>query len=389
MLPPTATNALRAAGGRTWRPISMGAALRPRWLSTSPALRGGHVVTFGETSNPELAEILDTLRQKVFLPTYLAAEQRKKIHDRKLADVLRNDPVTMEIDGVVHKFRYIDRMTEIPNTRKALRRALECMKTPADFKNVPPLLEGCVRARRKVDPDILAKLIRRASMHDSIQVILDCIKEVRRTGFKLDTSEKINELLTWIQHPAIMSGFNKTKTQTALRQVQLILNILESDESHRPTKESEGRFPFYRDPQMLAARLHMAAAMAVYHQDGRDENGKVTKYAQELVTLWPENAGLLDLQPDESYKSKTKMHYMLDRNYFLWMASPVLNGLMLATQVVDPALMMQLQNRADAVEAEVRAALDSHKRKRGGRGENMYNTLFNPQANAEEAEEEA
>jgi hypothetical protein len=329
------------------------------------------------------------LRQKVFLPTYLAAEQRKKIHDRKLADVLRNDPVTMEIDGVVHKFRYVDRMTEMPNTRKALRRVFDCMKTPADFKNVPPLLEGCVRARRKVDPEMLTKLIRRASMHGGLQVIVDCVKAVGRTGFKLDTSEKINELLTWIQHPAIMSGFNKAKTQTALKQVQLILNILESEQIHWPSKESEGRFPFYRDPQMLAARLHMAAAMAVYHQEGKDENGKVTKYAQELVALWPENAGLLDLQPDESYQSKTKMQYLLDRNHYLWIASPVLNGLTLATQVVDPGLVMHLQNRADAVEAEVRAALDSDKLKRGGRGELMYNTLFNPQANAEEAEEEA
>lgn len=295
----------------------------------------------------------------------------------------------MEIDGVVHRFRYVDRMTEIPNTREAVSRAIDAMKTPADFQNVPALLEGCVRARRHLPRDMYTKLIRRAAMHGSIGVILDCVKAVDRTGFKLDTSEKINELLAQLSKPAIESNFDDAKTKHALRQVRLVLNILESSDSHRPTPETSGQFPFHRDPQLLAVRLHLAAARAARTFEGKDVRGEVARYAQELVALWPEGAGVLDLQPDAAYQDRNRTRYLLDRNTFLWYVAPVLNGLTLAAQVVDPALAMQLQNRADAVDGEVKAALESPDRVKGGRGEHIYNALFNPQAaEAEAAEEE-
>ncbi|KAK4123602.1 hypothetical protein N657DRAFT_618496 [Parathielavia appendiculata] len=377
-------SALRASGGRIWLPISSGAAPWHRWFSTSPTHRAKHIITFGETSSPELSRLLDSFRHYIVLPTYLAGEQRKKIYNPKLKDILQNDPVTMEIDGVAYKFRYINRVTELPNTRKIVTQAVNAMTTSKDFQNIPPLLEGCERANRTLGTPIRSSMIRRAAMHRSLHIIMDCVKAVKRTGFKLDHSELINELLIWLQLPAVQSGWDEAKTKVALKQVQLVLNLIESDENHLPRKESQGAFPFYRDPQVLAARLHMAAARAVHHQGGKDVDGKVTKYAQELVALWPEGAGLLDLQPDESYRDKEKMSYLIERNHYLWYASPVLNGLTLAAQVVDPGLAMQLQNRADSVETEVKAALASEKRKPGGRGEMIYNSLFNPQANEEE-----
>ncbi|KAG7290398.1 hypothetical protein NEMBOFW57_000398 [Staphylotrichum longicolle] len=344
-----------------------------------------HVITFRETSSPELTELLDTYRQKVILPTYLAREQRKKIYNPKLKQILQNDPVTMEIDGVVHKFRYVNKAADLPSTRRTLIDALHLMKTPSDFQNLPALLEGCKRARHAVPPELQNKMLRLAATHNSLQVIIECVKAVERTGFKLNSSENINQLLIWAQWPAITSGWDEAKTKTALKQVRLILNILESDKNHLPSAELKGAFPFYRDPQVLASRLHMAAARAVYHQGGKDVDGTVTKYAEELVKLWPEGAGLLDLQPDAAYRNRDTFRYLLNRNYYLWFASPVLNGLTLAANVVDPGLAMQLQNRADKVDEEVKAALASPDRKQGGRGDQMYNALFNPQGN-EEAE---
>jgi hypothetical protein len=356
-------------------------------LSRELTCTAKHIISFGETSSPELSELLDKFRHYIVLPTYLAEEQRKKIYKAKLKDILQNDPVTMEIDGVVYKFRYINKVTDLPNTHKLVAKALNIMKKPKDFQNLIPLLEGCERANRKLAAPLRSVMIGKAGMHKSFHIIMDCIKGVKRTGFKLDRSQIINEVLTWLQLPAIQSGWKEAKTKTALKNVRLILNLLEGDEHHAPNKETKGRFPFYRDPQILAARLHMAAARAVHHRGGKDVDGTVTKYASELVALWPEGAGLLDLQPDESYKHPEKMRYLLDRNQYLWYASPVLNGLTLAAQVVDPGLAMQLQNRADVVESEVKAALASENRKKGGRGEQLYNLLFNPGANAEELPE--
>ncbi|AEO57545.1 hypothetical protein MYCTH_2303816 [Thermothelomyces thermophilus ATCC 42464] len=386
----TGPSALRAAGGRTWLPISHGAAaLQHRCLSTSSAYRAARIISFGETSTPELSQVLDDYREKVILPTYLSQEQRRKIYNPRIKHILQNDPITMEIDGVVHKFRYRSMVADLPSTRGTLKQIISLLKTPADFQNIPPFLEGCVRARRKIEPVDYIRLVRLAALNGQLQMIMDCVKAADKTGFKLDNSHVINELLAYIQRPAILGGFDEAKTKAALKQVRLVLNILESDEEHhRPGAKTAGAFPYYRDPQVLGARLHMAAARAVHHRGGKDEDGRVARYAEELVALWPENAGLLDLQPDRAYRKRDGiMRYMLDRNTYLFMASPVLNGLTLAAQVVDPALAMQLQNRADAVDSEVKAALASPLRKKGGRGEQLYNAIFNPQAQAEEAEE--
>jgi hypothetical protein len=292
----------------------------------------------------------------------------------------------------VHKFGFLDKTTDLPSTRETIVEAFRRMKTYADFQNIRPLLEGCVRDRRKMTPGRYNQIIRTLAANNCLPIAIDCAKAAERTGMKLNTSEIINDLLVYIQQPAIMSGFSLSKTRTALQRVSTIVDMLETDESHKPTAETQGAFPFYRDPQVLAARLHMAAAQAWHHQEGKDVDGKVAKYADELVKLWPEDAGLLDLQPDAAYQDINKMKYILGRATYLWYASPVLNGLTLAAQVVDPGLAMQLQNRADAVEQEVKtavAALDMAKEPaKMKRGEIIYNKLFGATEEAENTEGE-
>ncbi|KAK3901398.1 hypothetical protein C8A05DRAFT_34914 [Staphylotrichum tortipilum] len=341
-----------------------------------------------ETSSPELTELLNEYRQKVILPTYLVPEQRKKIYKRRLEKYLVNDPVTMEIDGVVHKFRYVDVTKDVPSTPKTWAAALRLMQTPADFANIRPLLEGLKRAHRALTPAMQHRMVRWAGAHaaggsgGALQVVLDAARSVRRTGFALSSSELVGQVLLALQGPAINGGWSEAETRTALKRVRGVLDMLESDEAHAPRAETAGAFPFFRDPQMLAYHLHLVAAIAVHHHAGADRDGIVAKYAAELVALWPEGAGLLDLQPEEAYADPAKMKYLLDRNVYLWYAAPVLSALGMAAKMVEPELAKQLQSRAAKVESEVKDALNSSERKKGGRGELMYNALFNPQPKA-------
>lgn len=358
------------------------------WLTSLPHL-ASEIITFHSTGNRQLNEDLNLFREKFILPTYLTQEEQKKMHSPKWKDKLQRDPFRLEIDGVVHKFYYVDKLTGYPNTRELVTRILNRMKKPSYIaNNLMPLLQGLKRAQRKLDLSLWPKIVRRAALAGSLDTVMTCAKQADKTGFRLSTSQTISELICYIQQPAIETNFKMRKVQSALKKIQTVLDLLEGEpDVHKPAPDADGRYPFYRDPQFLAARLHMAAALAVHHKGGKDRNGRVTKYAEELVKLWPEGAGLLDLQPELSYKQKERMAYLLDRNTYLWVASPILNGLNLAAQVVDPGLAMQLQNRADAVDAEVRAALASEERKKGGRGEVIYNKLFNPQGSQGEADE--
>jgi hypothetical protein len=121
----------------------------------------------------------------------------------------------------------------------------------------------------------------------------------------------------------------------------------------------------------------LAAQLAVKHRGGKDVEGKVTKYAKELVALWPAGVGLLGLHPAESYADREGMRYLLEENEFLFMASPILSAIELARGIVDPATARELESTRNALAREIDAAL-AKKTGLGGRGVEMYNKLFGP-----------
>jgi hypothetical protein len=88
---------------------------------------------------------------------------------------------------------------------------------------------------------------------------------------------------------------------------------------------------------------------------------------------------MLDLQPEAAYANDDKVQYLMHRNKFIWFASPVLSALNLAAKVVaadNAALAQQLQKRAALVQGELKAARDFESRKKGGRGDELYDTLI-------------
>jgi len=318
------------------------------------------VIHFTKCSSPELDATLKTIKEAIVLPTYLANEERRKIYDIKNEAVLQRDPVTMVVDGELVEFRYRS-FTDLPNTNMAVRSAVMAMKTPGDFNNLWPLLEGvCGQANRNLDPAILCRAIRGAAMAECLPVILECIQGVKKTGFRLNRHEIVNQLLFALQDDALNSGWNKAETAKALKRIQLVLDLLEGEPEHRALAVRPGvelPFPLYRDPMVLAARLHIEAALAVKHQQGKDVDGLVAKHTQQLVQLWPEATGLLDLQPKTVQSSNKGTKYLVHGDQFITFGSMVLSGLRLAAKVVEPELAGQLEKRAALLEEQINTVL--------------------------------
>lgn len=266
----------------------------------------------------------------------------------------------------MHEFRYINRVKDLPNTRKLVSRALQEMKTSTDLKNIPRLIEGiCIRAQRNLPDAYFTKIVRILSMNGHSNTILEMIRAPKRTGFQLTTHETIAELLTWLQHPAIESGWNEEATLEAYKDISKVLELLETEPlhtnkaAHHPSNTLA--FPFYRDPQFLAARLHVTAAQAIHHPPKKEWEQKakideVKKYAQQLLKLWPKNTGLLDLHPPEAHADKHALNYQMTRATFAWHATPVLSALRMAQEVVEPEVARELEKRAAQVEKELAQA---------------------------------
>ncbi|KAI1743554.1 hypothetical protein F4680DRAFT_348044 [Xylaria scruposa] len=346
---------------------------------TSTPQRSANITHFTPTSSPALDSLLNDIRTKIILPSYLPMSQRKKIYSPKWEKKLQADPIIIEIDGEVLKFRYQNILTDIPNTSKSLVQAIEQFATPADFANLKPLLEGVAYAGRKLTPSFYAKILRIIGHKGHIYEIIDCARSVRRTGYKLDTSEKVNELLHFVQMKARDADWDEAQTRQALRWAEMVVEMLH-EEAHQPKRQKDeplvpGELPLNRDPMVLAAPLHLAAVLAAQHEASEEVLDKVHKLARDIVALWPEGKKLREVQPAELYADSSKLGYLRLDSKFITIAAPLLHGLETAIKVVEPELADRLRTRRDTLEAEIQAARNALTSK-DVRGEIVYKKFY-------------
>ncbi|KAG8161790.1 hypothetical protein KVR01_008777 [Diaporthe batatas] len=353
-----------------------------RCFSASTPRPAGNVITFSKTSNAELDNLLHEMQQKIILPSVLPLHQRKKIFRERYKEKLELEPIEIEIDGKRIKFRYLDfRKGEVPTTRKIFFQALENMKTKEDWQKLPKLLEALHHnARRKFEVSDWPKIVRKAGASGNLGPVIEAVKRPERTGFKLDMSEKVQEIMSWIVWEAAEAGWTVSSLNTALKSAERVLEALNGEGHELHTKDKEraeligGRFPLRRDPQVLATPLFLAAMLAVKH--GKTEYAdKMRRYAQVIVEQWPEGKGLLDLHPHEAYVDVEGMHYMMEKNKFTIVASPILKGFDLAIEGLSSDLASQIKLRRDPLAVEVEDALGAEK-SQNGRGKYLYEKCF-------------
>ncbi|KXJ94455.1 hypothetical protein Micbo1qcDRAFT_231941 [Microdochium bolleyi] len=338
-----------------------------------------HITKFTPTSSPELDQLLETMRQKIILPSFLPAEQRSKLYNPKWEQRLRSDPITIEIDGEILKFYHQDLLGgDIPETRRLLKDIILKFRTAEDFANLQPLLEGLHQAGRKLKPRQQSQLARIVCERGQYQALLECARAVKRTGFKLETHEVVLKLLTTIQMKAVHAGWSPAATKQALRHAEMVLEMLES-EDHAPRKRQVGTewVPGTRlqtTPMMILAPLHLAAALG--------DVEKTTKYARDLLHVWPADKKLitaqLDMLADKEFHDVSPSHQ-------LFVLAPLASGLERAVGVVEDAgLREQLQARARNLREDVEER--KSRCKETHLGYEAYKSVFEPAAREQSAQ---
>ncbi len=318
---------------------------------------------FTPTSSPALDSLLTDIRTKIILPAYLPLWQRKKLSSKSWEQRLQSDPIIMEIDGEVFKFRYQNPLTDVPNTRKSLWSAVSQFETAADFENLKPLLEGIQATGSAIQQDFFARLTRIVGGKGHVYHLIDCARCARRTGYKLDSSEKVVRVLYFVQMKARDADWDEAETRQALRWAEMVVEMLHDDahQFHYRKRETAlpGEIHASRDPLVLAAPLHLAAVLAARYEVGEEILEKVHKLARDIVAVWPEGKKLTELQPAELYADFRKMGYLLSSSKFAILAIPLLHGLETAAKVVEPELASQLQARCDTLAAQIKEVRDA------------------------------
>jgi len=309
-----------------------------------------HITKFTPTSSSELDQLLETMRQKIILPAFLPAEQRSRLYDPKWEQRLKSDPITIEIDGEILKFYHQNPLKgDIPETKKTLREIIHRLKTPEDFANLRPLLEGLNQAGRRINDITRAQLTRIVCERGHHVELLDCARSVKRTGFRLDSHEVVLKLLSAIQMEAVNAGWAPAATRQALRRAEMVFELLESKDHQRTTKSgAENALPLQSTPMTILAPMHLAAALG--------DVEKTTKFARDLVRVWPQGQQSLTAAQQAMVADTTTI--LKGSSAKLMFISPLAYGLQRAAAVVEDAgLREQLQVRADVLKKELDALI--------------------------------
>ncbi|ORY69553.1 uncharacterized protein BCR38DRAFT_333436 [Pseudomassariella vexata] len=356
---------------------SIARAGQQRTFSSTPQRKAKHVPIFTKTSSPELDDLLGSIRNKIILPSFLPQEQRKKLFRQRYEKKLESDPIIIEVDGEIFKFRHMDpQKGNMPNTRKSVIQAIQAFSKDEDFANLVPLLEGIYHAKRKLPEDFYAKIARELGKKGRVYDVIECARMIKRTGYKLDTSEKVNTVLADVQMKAIDAGWSKGQTEQSLRWTEMVLDIIEEEE-HQPRVKAD--LPLNRDPQVLLAPLHLATVLVAKHEADEQMVAKMNKYAREVVRLWPEGTKLRELHVAESYVEGGPMHYLMEPNKFVSLAAPLLFGLEMAVDTVkDAQLADELRSKCAVLGGEIQTARQENKavRPEGGRAEGVWAKLY-------------
>ena len=225
---------------------------------------------------------------------------------------------------------------------------LQLMKSQDDWQNLPGFLEELKISKRKLDAGLQEKMVRVASKAGRQDVIVECAKRVGRTGFALSDVKLVREVFWGLYEKAMRAGWQEEETALALAQAELVAELLE-DHGHR------GRRALGKgDPRCRPEVIGVLLALSTKNVEGKTVevlDGKVATYAARLQATW-HNADLeaseLGLQPDSWQEA----------NYRLQLWVPVLRGMRLATELLDPKapVGMWIRKELPAMESVVERA---------------------------------
>ncbi|KAF2211852.1 hypothetical protein CERZMDRAFT_97781 [Cercospora zeae-maydis SCOH1-5] len=241
--------------------------------------------TFAYTANDDLNDALADLRNKHLVPAFLTTRERKLIFSPKHKDYLKQNPQTVEFGGDEIELQWINRLTDRPAREALTRQALEQIFETKDDKtwsNVAKLLQANKILKKPVDERMQAKIVRKALHQGKILHVLSILQQSRKTGMSLKTPEVLETLIQGLRDLAQRSNWNKAHTEKALKEMNIVAWLLESEEHGDGGKlrKDDPR----RSPKVLGVMLELAAVYAYKHTEGKDVTGVVQRYADRLLS---------------------------------------------------------------------------------------------------------
>ena len=256
---------------------------------------------------------------------------------------LAAEPVIASVGDEDFQLEHINKLVDLPSSKKGLLQVLRLMQDKRDWDNLPLFLSGLHRAELRLSHPTPYTILARAAGAGRLDVVLECARRVSETGFALKDPGLVSNLVLKIQSNALTSDWEAKETKKALSWVEMVSVMLE-DERHgwggAVTKQDDPR----ASPVLLGTLLELSAVRAARHLDGKDEDGKVAEYAGKLLSV-PLAPELADKSPDNDQA----LHHA---NRWLYSVVPIVHGMKVALTVLDPTSQVakSLQEKGSELE---------------------------------------
>jgi hypothetical protein len=311
------------------------------------------------------------------MPAHLSKSQQDLIYLDKHQRTLNIEPVFATIQGEKFQLEHIDRVKDVPGNN-SLNRAMDLMKEPHDWDNIPSFLKGFKDAKRAIHPKDHVRMTRKACMAGRHDIIIECARRVDDTGFRLVAMDLVAELMWQLQDRAFKSNWSVKETKQALKWAEMVSDILE-DPRHSGSRVVKTKLDPRIRPEVIGVLLQLAAVCATRFSDGVDTDQDVARYATRLL------GSNLDvgLETLRTVEGDPLQHI----NLYLTHTVPVLHGMKLAQPILGGSFMA-LEERTvkleEAIVAQRQAMLSlvgrEYSLQQRFRGLATYDALIGPEA---------
>ncbi|KKZ68883.1 hypothetical protein EMCG_00054 [[Emmonsia] crescens] len=255
-----------------------------RLFTNSATYKRAWIPSFKPTSSQNLDELLSLFRERVFIPAFLNAAQRRLIYKEDASTTLDQNPITVTLRGETdesYRLRPL-KFSETPSNNM-VRGVIQLMKEPEDWYALVPLLKGLHSSKRTPSFLLWEFIVRKAGEAGMTSVIIDCAEQSHRTGFSLGDYMLAEILFSTLRLKAESAGYKGPEVEKALRQAKHVAMLMNS-EGHAPVVKTKP--DPRRHPNIVSVLLELSAARALDAFEGKDAQGDVRSYAEKLLGTW-------------------------------------------------------------------------------------------------------
>lgn len=258
----------------------------------------------------------------------------------------------------------LNRMDDEPGTRAAIAKVLELMYEPRDWENLAPFLIGLRNSGRVLRESMTEKIVRVACHKGRETAIMECFRQVDRTGLGLWHLPIAREMMWRALGRAMEGGWKGEALDKGIELADSVWIMMQDPKHLDPTKK-------HRDatysPEIVGVMVQLHAAKAVMFQGGYDHGGLVAEYTQRLLALWTKLVFPVEYEQWYNANSDLKM----------W--APIWHGLKLAQKVSEIGPMKVLLspriNEMESAIHEAKAVLIRRGKDSTSRGLKLYEEL--------------